>query len=155
MMGRGKRRQRQVAFPVQRAAPPRGASTIKLPDDVEPAPPGVAQCVILSCGTEQWYTDGLLGREGGPAVIHRSGRTKWYRNGKLHRDDGPAVISEEGVRAWYRNGHLHREDGPAFETPTGNDSWWLDGEEQPVPDPPAIAPPGAISRPSALAGGRD
>ena len=42
-------------------------------------------------------------------------KAEWYRNGKLHREDGPAFERSDGYRAWYRNGQLHREDVPAAE----------------------------------------
>jgi hypothetical protein len=66
---------------------------------------------------EEWFKDGQLHRENGPALIHINGKRviveEWYRNGKLHRDDGPAMQEEEFDK-WYKNGELHREDGPAI-----------------------------------------
>lgn len=40
---------------------------------------------------EEWYKEGKLHREGGPARRHRQ-NTWWFHEGKLHRTDGPAVI---------------------------------------------------------------
>ena len=30
---------------------------------------------------------------------------EWYVNGKLHREDGPAVEWEDGSKSWYVNGN--------------------------------------------------
>lgn len=43
------------------------------------------------------------------------GNNEWYLNGKLHRDDGPAIYSTHGVKKWYKHGLIHREGGPAIE----------------------------------------
>ena len=58
-----------------------------------------------------------------------NGIREWYLNGKLHRDDGPAVEGANGYRAWWLHGELHREDGPAVERADGTREWWLDDEE--------------------------
>ena len=54
---------------------------------------------------------------------------EWYRNGKLHREDGPAVVCVGGSsKWWYRHGKLHREDGPAIEhDDDGLYHWFLNG----------------------------
>lgn len=31
-------------------------------------------------------------RIGGPAAIFEDGSENWYKNGKLHREDGPAIV---------------------------------------------------------------
>ena len=62
------------------------------------------QAVIHPSGTQEWYLDGQLHREDGPAVIHPSGYQAWYLNGQVHRDDGPAIISPDGTQVWYLNG---------------------------------------------------
>ncbi|MDP2696412.1 MAG: hypothetical protein Q8O87_04180 [bacterium] len=56
-------------------------------------------------------------------------RVEWWLNGKLHREDGPAVEWYYGTKEWYINGKRHREDGPAKEWPDGSKSWFLNGEE--------------------------
>jgi len=33
---------------------------------------------------------------------------EWYLNGNLHREDGPAVESANGDKEWYLNGLLAR-----------------------------------------------
>lgn len=39
-----------------------------------------------------WVNDNLqYHRENGPAVIHSDGTQEWWQNGKLHREDGPAI----------------------------------------------------------------
>ena len=57
------------------------------------------------------------------------GYKEWYLNGKLHREDGPAVESPNGYKEWYLNGKLHREDGPAVEYSNGDKSWFINGEK--------------------------
>jgi hypothetical protein len=75
----------------------------------------------------EWWLNGKLHREDGPAVEKKSGTKAWYINGNLHREDGPAVIDETGNKYWYRNGNLHREGEPAVEYADGYKSWYLDG----------------------------
>ncbi len=54
---------------------------------------------------------------------------EWYKNGKLHREDGPAVERIDGTKVWYRKGKLHREDGPAIEYCKGNKEWWVNDKQ--------------------------
>ena len=60
--------------------------------------------------------------------VRANGDKEWYLNGKLHREDGPAVEYASGYKAWYLNGKRHREDGPAIEYADGNKFWFLNGE---------------------------
>ena len=46
---------------------------------------------------------------------YANGTKEWWLNGKLHREDGPAVERANGNKAWFLNDKLHREDGPAVE----------------------------------------
>ena len=64
-------------------------------------------------------------------VDNANGNKEWYRNGQLHREDGPAIEHPNGYKAWCRNGKLHREDGPAIEYSTGGKAWWRNGEQLP------------------------
>ena len=75
------------------------------------------EMVEYANGSRQWYLNGKLHREDGPAVEHADGTRKWYLNGKRHRDDFPAVERADGYRSWYLNGKRHRTDGPAIEEP--------------------------------------
>ena len=51
-----------------------------------------------------------------PEMTERANRSKeWYLNGLLHREDGPAVEYADGDKYWYLNDKRHREDGPAVE----------------------------------------
>jgi len=75
----------------------------------------------------EWYLNGKLHREDGPAVEYTSGTKEWYLNGKLHRVEGPAIEWSDGDKSWYLNGKRHREDGPAVEYTDGDKSWWLNG----------------------------
>jgi hypothetical protein len=52
-------------------------------------------------------------------------RTEWFLNGKLHRDNGPAIEWNNGSKEWWLNNELHREDGPAVEYPDGRKFWYL------------------------------
>jgi hypothetical protein len=56
-------------------------------------------------------------------------RTEWFLNGKLHREDGPAVEWADGSRSWWLNDQRHRTDGPAVEHADGDREWWLNGEQ--------------------------
>ena len=60
--------------------------------------------------------------------VWASGTKEWWLNGKLHREDGPAVEGADGSKEWYLNGKRHREDGPAIEWDDGSKSWWLNGK---------------------------
>ena len=68
-------------------------------------------------------------REDGPAVIHSDGSEEWYLNGKLHREGGPAVYGS-GVDGWFINGKLHREGGPAVEFTDGHGEYWVNGDHK-------------------------
>ena len=74
----------------------------------------------------EYYKDGLLHREDGPAIIYDSGVSYWYKFGKIHRDDGPAVDWGNGECSWYRKGLYHRENGPAVEWGDERD-WYING----------------------------
>lgn len=52
---------------------------------------------------------------------------EWWGDGKLHREDGPAVIYPFGTKEWWIKGRRHREDGPAIESPDGHREFWLNG----------------------------
>jgi hypothetical protein len=83
------------------------------------------ECKIYSDGRQEWYLNGKLHREDGPAIIHPDGTQEWWLNGKLHREDGPAVIDPDGTQYWYLNGKSHREDGPTVIYPDGRQEWYL------------------------------
>jgi hypothetical protein len=84
--------------------------------------------IVCPDGTQQWWQNGRLHREDGPAVIFPDGTQEWWLNGKLHREDGPAVIRPNGIQVWYINDNLHREDGPAYIHPNGTKEWYLNGK---------------------------
>ena len=78
----------------------------------------------------EWFLNGLIHRENGPAVEYADGDKSWYQNGQRHREDGPALeYANGGYKAWYLNGVLHREDGPALEKTDGYKEWWINGEK--------------------------
>lgn len=57
--------------------------------------------------------------------IEPNGTKEWFLNGILHREDGPAIEWPHGAKDWYFHGDLHRESGPAIEEPNGYKAWWL------------------------------
>ena len=59
---------------------------------------------------------------------YADGRKEWYKDGKLHRDDGPAIECADGSKHWYKDGKLHRDDGPAIEWANGSKEWYKDGK---------------------------
>ena len=73
----------------------------------------------------EWFYNGELHREDGPAVEYVDGAKKWYKHGELHRDDGPAIEYADGENEWYKNGKRHRDDGPAIEWADGDKAWYL------------------------------
>ena len=84
---------------------------------------------VYDSGAKEWYLNGKLHREDGPAVEDDGGHKHWYLNGKLHREDGPAIEWADGDKSWWLNDKLHREDGPAIEWANGNKCWFLNGEK--------------------------
>ena len=32
------------------------------------------------------------------------GTKEWYQNGQLHRDDGPAIVRPDGTEEWWQDG---------------------------------------------------
>jgi len=78
-------------------------------------------------GNKEWYLNGKLHREDGPAVEWADGVKLWYLNDKLHREDGPAIERANGDKEWYLNGKLHREDGPTVEWADDVKLWYLNG----------------------------
>ena len=57
------------------------------------------------------------------------GNKRWYKNGLIHREGGPAIIHRDGWECWSRNGQVHREDGPAIEWPGHEKAWWYNGQK--------------------------
>jgi hypothetical protein len=53
---------------------------------------------------------------------------EWWLNGVLHREDGPAIEWANGSKEWWLNGKPHREDGPAAEYADGRKEWYLNGD---------------------------
>lgn len=100
-------------------------------------------------GRREWFLNGQLHRDDGPARESPDGSKSWYNHGKLHREDGPAKIWFDGSKLWFRNGICHRDDGPAIEWADGRKEWWRNDRElspeeitalQPRPVPKDRAP---------------
>ena len=70
---------------------------------------------VYDYGDKEWFLNGKLHREDGPAVEHTDGNKFWYLNGKRHREDGPALVYPNGSKFWFVGGKRHRIDGPAVE----------------------------------------
>jgi hypothetical protein len=68
---------------------------------------------------------------GGELQEDSDGNKEWYLNGNLHREDGPAVENDDGSKWWYLNGKLHREDGPASEGVNGDKYWYINDKHVP------------------------
>ena len=86
-------------------------------------------CKEYPNGDKQWFLNGKLHREDGPALECANGDKVWWLNDKLHREDGPAIECANGDKEWFLNGELHREDGPAVECANGTKEWWLNNEK--------------------------
>jgi hypothetical protein len=84
---------------------------------------------VYDNGDKEWFLNGKLHREDGPAFEGYNGDKFWYLNGKYHREDGPAIEWSNGDKSWYLNGKFHREDGPAIEYSNGTKSWYLNGKK--------------------------
>ena len=95
-------------------------------------------------GTKEWYLNGELHREDGPAIEYANGGKSWFLNDNLHREDGPAIEYTNGAKEWYLNGKRHREDGPAIEYADGGKSWYLNGKELTEKDHKTRTSPKAI-----------
>ena len=76
----------------------------------------------------EWYLNGKLHREDGPACEYANGTKCWYKNGLLHREDGPAIECSSGSKFWFLNGKRHRENGPAIEYSDGKKYWFIEGK---------------------------
>lgn len=59
-------------------------------------------------------------------VEYRNRDREWYKNGGLHREDGPAVEYLNGHKEWWFEGQRHRTDGPAVECINEDKEWWID-----------------------------
>jgi len=86
-------------------------------------------CIKDGSGNKYWYRDGLLHKDGGPAIEFVNGNCMWYCDGKQHREGGPAVEVAGTYNIWVRNGKYHREDGPAMEYANGCKFWFFNGKE--------------------------
>ncbi len=72
--------------------------------------------------------EGLKHRIYGPAYINsRHGIVEWYKEGKLHREDGPAHVHAH-FTAYYYEGKLHRIGGPAITSASGPKQYWIHGQ---------------------------
>jgi hypothetical protein len=88
--------------------------------------------IINSYGTQEWYNEGELHRDGDlPAIILADGDQWWYKKGKFHRDgDLPAIIHGNGKQEWFKEGKRHRDgDLPAVIYANGDQYWFKEGRQ--------------------------
>ena len=76
-------------------------------------------------GDKEWFLNGRLHREDGPAIEFANGNKWWFLHGLQHRENGPAIENINGTKQWFLHGKRHREDGPAIERATGIKEWFL------------------------------
>ncbi len=81
-------------------------------------------------GNKEYYLNGVLHREDGPAREMANGDKSYWINGKCHRDgDLPSIICSNGEKYYSINGLLHREGNmPAIDYPNGDKSYWNHGK---------------------------
>jgi hypothetical protein len=65
---------------------------------------------------------------GGILYIYPDGEKEYWLNGYIHREDGPALEYTNGDKIWYINGKCHREDGPAIDFVDGTKEYWLNNK---------------------------
>lgn len=90
------------------------------------------QYMIDTNESKEWWLNGELHQEDGPAVEYTNGSKLWYLHGKLHREDGPAVERANGTKEWWLNDERHNTSGPAIIRSHGFKSgmqWWLNGKQ--------------------------
>ena len=57
-----------------------------------------------------------------PMMIEKAnGDKEWYLNGKLHREDGPAMVWANGSKEWWLNGNIYTFDEFLEETPLSHE----------------------------------
>jgi hypothetical protein len=115
--------------------------------------PAVVQIDKVTGATlEEYWRNGVLHRDGAPAIIDRihccfGGVTEmWFRDGQLHRGDGPAQVCRDGeyrFEHWYVDGVLHRDpaEGAAFITHDADgvrEEFWVNGERYPPEGPHSV-----------------
>jgi hypothetical protein len=97
-------------------------SVLEIIDKYEYEDLGDGRVRIQTPGVITWLDDGVIHREGGPAIVRRP--TGRRGNGFTTFAGARTTGSEE----WRRHGRLHREDGPAIENVGGPNYWFLYGE---------------------------
>lgn len=70
--------------------------------------------MVYADGDVGWYRNGVLHRDGAPAVVRNDGGWSWYQKGVEHRVGGPATFDGDRCYYWMQHGKLHNHNGPAF-----------------------------------------
>ena len=70
----------------------------------------MSKCDTDYFGNKEWFQDGKLHRDDGPAIEWTDGSLWWHQNGELHRDDGPAMVNADGTKEWFLNGIQYTQE---------------------------------------------
>lgn len=101
---------------------------------------------VAAGGSEEYWVNGLMHRDGGPASVWdggvgNGGGEEWYQNDRLHRDPAAGPARQEnggaargGSDEFYVGGRRHRPvaDGPAYiwgggSANGGGEQYWENG----------------------------
>lgn len=85
--------------------------------------------ILRGDGTQEWYKDGVLHRDGGmPAVVRPGYNVLYFMYGYPYRDnDLPTIVYDDGTEIWHNSYGFYRGDGPAIICKNGSLEWWKDG----------------------------
>jgi hypothetical protein len=79
--------------------------------------------------TEEFYKLSTEEQDSFTGIIYWGyGTIEYYKNGLLHREDGPAVITNKDYKEWWNEGLLHNLNGPARIYPDGREGYFIHGE---------------------------
>ena len=77
---------------------------------------------VYDSGNKQWFLNGKLHREDGPAIERPDGYKAWFLNDVRYTEEeyysklNPAKVKVDdiGTKAWEPNGKMHKDEGPAI-----------------------------------------
>ena len=72
-----------------------------------------------------YFKDGLLHRDGYPAIEFKSGDEWWIDNGMIHRENGPAIIHRKDVEYWVNDHRASKEEKKNIKR-----NYWIDKYEE-------------------------
>lgn len=90
---------------------------------------GSREMTVSPTGDVEYYEDGVLHRDDGPAVVRVDGKVVYYYRGCKQRDEeyGPTSFHPKGTMKYYFMGDLHRDEGPAVIRADGTVEYWKRG----------------------------